>query len=946
MDAGDFRQVIAEANPLHKFESPLPDRPGFNTVGKAIQIRVNQFKVTDYPKRDIYQYDLNFGAGEVAKGKIMAVWRSKAVQNKLKEIHNGPWLWDGNKIAWSCANVKELRINVDLDKEKDPNRAPRPNPDTCYCIIRQTNSVRLAVIDAYLSKKMPFDNSVLEGINFLDHLIRAWPAERYHTQKRSFFNKGNAQAYLDNVIVAQKGVYSSIRLCSPMPSNGGPGTGLAVNVDVANGTFWTIQDVHQAARNFCKSKNRSLDWTVFINLMKPDNPTGNGLTMSEDFKELRKMVKLKFTVKHLDKKIPGVVNKKKAYTIKRFVFDVKYGAAGGNAKMVTFPWKQKNAAGVVTSTTEISVYDFFSQHYNMHLKFWQLPLIETQRDGYFPMEQCTLIPNQKYMFKLNPDQTAAMIKFAVTRPKQRIESIQHGVGMLQWHEDPYLGYFGMKVDPNMTVTNARLLQNPEITYQGAKVNPGTSGRWDLRGKKFLFANPQPLVSWGVMIVGHDTVDEPTVRNFLNVFMQTYTSHGGKIQNRNPAIYTQPRGADIGEAVALGRQVIGNAAGGMPQIILFILSGRDSFMYERLKKSMECRFAMVSQMLNLAHVRKAQPQYCSNVCMKLNAKLGGTTCKIISGPNPAAPAFPRPTMIIGADVSHPTPGSPQASMAALTMSFDSIACRYAAAVETNGHRVEMISQANINNFLGFLVPEWVKQVGNGKLPQHIYYFRDGVSEGQYAHVLDQEVVMMKEFFEKKYPGSIQNIRFTITVCSKRHHIRFFPRDGDRMAADNNANSLPGTLVERDVTHPFEYDFYLSSHSAIQGTARPTHYHVLKDEAKMPPNEFQAMIYKHCYQYQRSTTPVSLFPAVYYAHLASNRARSHEGRPISDGPRGGQKFEERLQDEAALRALGKPVPGGSSNSFDKGSEARPLLPMGELEGADRERVTRLRTGMWYI
>lgn len=87
-----------------------------------------------------------------------------------------------------------------------------------------------------------------------------------------------------------------------MPSNGGPGTGLAVNVDVANGTFWTIQDVHQAARNFCKSKNRSLDWTVFINLMKPDNPTGNGLTMSEDFKELRKMVKLKFTVKHLDKK--------------------------------------------------------------------------------------------------------------------------------------------------------------------------------------------------------------------------------------------------------------------------------------------------------------------------------------------------------------------------------------------------------------------------------------------------------------------------------------------------------------------------------------------------------------------------------------------------------------------------------------------------------------------
>lgn len=159
-------------------------------------------------------------------------------------------------------------------------------------------------------------------------------------------------------------------------------------------------------------------------------------------------------------------------------------------------------------------------------------------------------------------------------------------------------------------------------------------------------NLEPLKSWGVIVVGHDTCDEPTVRNFLNVFIQTYTGHGGRVQNRNPLVYIQPRGADLGDSVANGRQAIGNAAGAMPQIILFVLPGRDSFMYERLKKSMECRFAMFSQMMNIAHVRKAQPQYCSNVCMKLNAKLGGTTSKILSGPNPAALPFPRPTMIIG------------------------------------------------------------------------------------------------------------------------------------------------------------------------------------------------------------------------------------------------------------------------------------------------------------
>ena len=84
------------------------------------------------------------------------------------------------------------------------------------------------------------------------------------------------------------------------------------------------------------------------------------------------------------------------------------------------------------------------------------------------------------------------------------------------------------------------------------------------------------------------------------------------------------------------------------------------------------------------------------------------------------------------------------------------------------------------------------------------------------------------------------------------------------------------------------------------------------------------------------------------MASNRARAHEGKAASEGPRGGQKFEERQQDDAQRRAVGQntSTAGGSSRSGDNSSEAPPLLPMGELAGADRERVTRLRTGMWYI
>jgi eukaryotic translation initiation factor 2C len=107
---------------------------------------------------------------------------------------------------------------------------------------------------------------------------------------------------LDNVVEAMRGVYSSIRLCEINPSIGGAGTGLALNVDVANGTFWTSQDVHQAARNLCKARNRNQSYTVFRDQLLPVKTQTPGLwTQSSDFKELRKMAKLKFRVKHRGK---------------------------------------------------------------------------------------------------------------------------------------------------------------------------------------------------------------------------------------------------------------------------------------------------------------------------------------------------------------------------------------------------------------------------------------------------------------------------------------------------------------------------------------------------------------------------------------------------------------------------------------------------------------------
>lgn len=70
------------------------------------------------------------------------------------------------------------------------------------------------------------------------------------------------------------------------------------------------------------------------------------------------------------------------------------------------------------------------------------------------------------------------------------------------------------------------------------------------------------------------------------------------------------------------------------------------------------------------------------------------------------------------------------------------------------------------------------------------------------------------------------KITVIVVGKRHHVRFFPMSASE--ADRSGNCPAGTVVDRDVTNPAEFDFYLQSHGGLLGTSRPAHYNILLDE----------------------------------------------------------------------------------------------------------------------
>ncbi|KZP04045.1 Piwi-domain-containing protein [Athelia psychrophila] len=81
------------------------------------------------------------------------------------------------------------------------------------------------------------------------------------------------------------------------------------------------------------------------------------------------------------------------------------------------------------------------------------------------------------------------------------------------------------------------------------------------------------------------------------------------------------------------------------------------------------------------------QYCNNVALKVNMRLGGETSKTSS--RALSELQKQPFMIVGVDVGHPGPGSNQPSIAGLVWSYDYNTMKYAVFSRVQALRQEHI-----------------------------------------------------------------------------------------------------------------------------------------------------------------------------------------------------------------------------------------------------------------
>ncbi|CAH0387529.1 unnamed protein product [Bemisia tabaci] len=513
---------------------------------------------------------------------------------------------------------------------------------------------------------------------------------------------------------------------------------------------------------------------------------------------------------------------------------------------------------------EISVDEYFRTVKNYRIKYSNLPTVQVDpaaKNIYLPMELCSLKSGQVLHRKLDEKQTAVMVRKAAQPPEVRKEKILRAIQMAKYNQSPVVKDFGIEVNETMASVDARILETPSVEYAKPKQIIPRLGVWNA-GE---FLRSQALSNW--FILNLDTSGRfPTKRSQLDKLCDELIRQGKAVGMvlRNPAGIVDLDTRDFklvkSKIINLFKEWKENHA----ELVVVVLPDRGGQYYSMVKQCAELNVGILTQCLKSSTVQKrVNSATCKNILSKLNAKTNGVNHIVPAIHRP--PVLQDPVMFVGIDVTHPSPDQTSIpSVAAVSASHDAKAFQYNMIWRLQNPREEIVR--DLKNIIKEQLEFFHKKTGYK--PEKIIVYRDGV--------LAAELTAIREAC-KEMPGEDYNPGITFLVVQKRHHVRFFPRQD--IADQKTGNVPPGTIVDTEITHPRELDFYLVSHASLQGTARPTKYHRLWDDNDILEDELEKLTYYLCYLFTRCTRSVSYPAPTYYAHLAAFRARAYlENNPF--------------------------------------------------------------------
>ncbi|CAB3233985.1 unnamed protein product [Arctia plantaginis] len=500
---------------------------------------------------------------------------------------------------------------------------------------------------------------------------------------------------------------------------------------------------------------------------------------------------------------------------------------------------------------KISFIDYYKKNYGIEIRDWDQPLLISRDTKHMPGSEkptdfmICLIPELCQLTGLTDDQRSnfRLMKDVATytriTPNQRYSSFKKYIQSVLSNETAKsrLAGWGLSIAPETVNLTARTIM-PETLYFGnnCKVPGKPNAEWNAEVSRNAVMQAVDIVKWVLL---HTDKDRQVAKDFQETLRRCCNPMG--ISVSQPDVVRLPNDRTDTYVMTLKKLI----TSGIQLVVAICPTARDD-RYGAIKKICCADNPVPSQVINartLMNQNKVRA-ITQKILLQINCKLGGTLWNI---------NIPYKTaMVIGIDAHHDASRKKKSVCGFVASYNQSMTHWYSRAVfQERGQEIADSLKACLVDAL----KHYIKT--NGKLPDRIIIYRDGVGDGQLKLLRDYEIPQLKISF--KVLGNQYQPSLTYIVVQKRINTRIFMKSSGGLE-----NPPPGTVVDHTITRRDWYDFLIVSQKVNQGTVTPTHYVVVHDDSDMTPDQCQRFTYKLCHLYYNWPGTVRVPAPCQYAH----------------------------------------------------------------------------------
>ncbi|KAF9528278.1 argonaute-like protein [Crepidotus variabilis] len=821
-------------------------RPGFGKVGRQITVTVNSF-AAKIPQATIVHYDVSgnsrlvfyfiAGVNPISEFPVVEPDRLPArfnlqlftsLQDSEPNIFTPKIVYDGRKNSYAPrelalgGNSRKFTIG---DPSAPATMSGRP-PKVYHITLTKVATINNELLHRFVAGKQEYDENISTAIMAHNVAIRMEPNLKHPFDKRSFYISDDRQN-IGRGLELWRGIFQSVR----------PAIGrIIINVDLKAGVFFKAGSLLALCMDF-------MDFN--------GSPT---TVLSADRLTRQRRNELRKFLTGIRVQVPTTGNKLR--TIR--------GISDANANTLSFP---------LSTGAQTTVSQYFAS-LSMPLQHTGIICVLVGASAMIPLEVCHVPEGQFARKQLSEDQLRELQTFSTIKPMERLAKIKAGLAKLQHGQSDYVRQFGMEIDADpLTNVPARILDPPEITYKlkgkNEKLTP-RAGTWHLQDKQFY--QPAKIFQWAILIYeSKKFVPAPALTQLIKAFLATCQAVGINVVKQEPIYkYENPLGDIDAHIKGIGKESL-TQLGDFPSLIVVILPRIGTDIRNAVKYIGNTQIGVATQCLQGSKCLRATSSYWTNVMQKyvVNTRLGGINSIATSQTfREFLLDKANPTIVMGADVIHPSPGvKDRPSFAAVVGAVDSNAAYYTDRMSVQiGRKETILDMKKMCKSILSDCMEYRKKMEKNPTPlKRLLFYRDGVSEGQFTDTLDTELKWIREACQELS----LNPKITLVIVGKRHHNQIFSPKKDFI--DKSGNLVAGTVIDTVIVHPTDFDFILQSHGGQLGTSRPGHYSVLCNEIGFGPDAMQTITNDLCYTYARCTRSVSIPSPVYYADMVCSTAK---------------------------------------------------------------------------